>query len=198
MRNRLLPFGLILLLAGLLTLVLQDFTRRVIATPLLYVFWIGRLLLESIPQIGFWWLFLFIALAVAGRSLLKHKPAPQPTRRAEKAGRGRIETWAKLIIESKQETYYKWQLAQHLQELTLAVLAHDERLTPKQIKQRLLDNQLDMPPEIQAYLQAGMTSFSHLLGPRPRFGSKAQPSPLDLDPEQIIQFLEEKFDYRTD
>jgi hypothetical protein len=39
-----------------------------------------------------------------------------------------------------------------------------------------------------------MTSFSHFVGPEQRFiKSKPQVSPLELEPEHLIQFLEESF-----
>jgi hypothetical protein len=198
MKKQLLPLALILLLTGLLTPVLQDYVRQVIVRPFLYFFWVGWLFINSIPQIGIWGLFLFIALLIMGRSLLKQRPTPPRLRRPQKTDQGRIETWAKLIHRANQEPYYKWKLAQHLQEFTLDALAHDERQAPKQIRQRLLNNNLDIPPEIQAYLQAGMTSFSRLLGPRPLFRPRTFSSSLNLNPEQIAHFLEDKFDYRTD
>lgn len=197
MKNRYLPLGVILVLAGLLTYWLQDYVRTLLV-PLLYLLWLGGRLIETIPQAGIWALFLFVALIIAAGSLLKRQPAQAKIRRAEPVHQERIEGWIKLIHETKQETYYKWQLAQRLQELTLDALAHDERLTRKQIRQRLQANQLDLPPEIEAYLQASMTSFSHFVAPEQRFiKSKRQASPLDLEPERLIQFLEESLRDRS-
>ncbi len=195
MKNRLLPLLLILLLAGLLTPVFQDFVGYVFVTPFLYLFWVGRLIFEAIPQIITWGLFLVIALTIALYSLLKHRPPLRRSQRAFKtAHQERIETWLKLIERTDQETYYQWQLAQHLRKLTLAILAHDERLPTRQIQQRLTEGELDIPPEIEAYLQASLTSFSHLSDLIPRSRLRKTASPLDPDLEQIAQFLEKRLD----
>ena len=197
MKRKLLPVLGILLIAGLLTLILQNHTRQLIS-PLLFMLWIGRLLLESIPQAVIWGIFIALALLIAGRSLLGRRAIQRSVRPTIAASPGRIQNWARLIEQAEQDAYYQWQLAQSLRELIMAVLAHHERLSPKEIRERLADNTLDLPPELQAYLQASMTSFSHLLGPKPRFRSRAQSTPLELDPEQITMFLEEKLDYQLD
>ena len=198
MRNRFLPLGLILLLAILLTLASHNYMREAIVSPLLYLFWIGRLIFESIPQIVIWALFLFIALLVAAKSLVKkrsHSEQSQPPQTPEPE---RIEGWLKLLRRANQDDYYKWQLAQRLQKLTLEALAHNERLELKQVRQDLAAGKLDIPPEIQAYLEAGMTSFSHFLGAKSHIRLRRQSSPLDLKPEQVINFLEDKVDYHID
>jgi len=196
-RRRLLPLALILIVAGLLTLVLQDYTRQLIK-PFLFLAWIGRLLLGALPQEFIWAIFVLIALLVAARNLFKPSASSPPVPRSQPSPAGRIERWATLIEQSRQETYYRWQLAQPLQALIIDVLAHRQRLTPRQIKQQLAANSLKLPPEIQAYLQASMISFSRLLADRSRFRSGSAPSPLDLDPEEIVHFLEDQLDYHPD
>jgi hypothetical protein len=195
-RRRLLPLALILIVAGLLTLVLQEYTRQLIM-PFLFIVWIGRLLFATIPQAIIWGVFIAIALLIAARTLFKRRPSPPAALRSHPPPEGRIENWARLIERSKQEAYYRWQLAQPLQALMVDVLAHRQRSTPRQIKELLAANALDLPPEIEAYLQASKTSFSHLLTDRSPFrpGSGSTPTPLDLAPEKIIQFLEDQLDY---
>jgi hypothetical protein len=197
MKRQLIVLAVILLLAALLTLLLGDYSRQWIS-PLLYLAWVGRLLLAALPQVGWWALLLAVALFIAGRTLLRYWSAPRPPERPAAAPPGRIESWSALIRQADQELYYQWQLAQPLQELTLALLAHTERVAPADIKQRLNHNDLELPPDIQTYLQASLTSFSHLTPPRPHFGSASSPSPLALEPDYIIRFLEEKLDHRID
>ncbi len=193
MRNRLLPLGLILLLAGLLTPVLQNFIGETIVGPLLYLLWVGRLIFASIPQVVIWGLFFIIALLIAGRSLYQKQPPLRRIRRPPPPDQGRIERWAKLIHQADQENYYRWQLAQHLRKLTLEAVAHEERLTAKQVQQHLADNKLNLPPDIQAYFQASTISFTHFSEPTRRPWSRTTTSPLDLDPERVVRFLEDKF-----
>ncbi|MBN1219773.1 MAG: hypothetical protein JXM69_12660 [Anaerolineae bacterium] len=194
MNKRLLPLGLILLLAVLLAPLAQGYFRKAIITPLLYFYWVGRLIFESIPRSIFWGLFLIIALIIAINSLRQTAPRLRRSRQPKTSPPERIQTWAGLLQRAEQEDYYKWQLAQRLHKLAVNSLAHAERVDPGEIRQRLVEKQLNLTPEVQAYLEAGMTSFSHFLGARPRFRFKKQTTPLDLDPEEVIRFLEDNLD----
>lgn len=198
MTRRYLSPVLLLLLAGLLTLLLQNPVRRFVVMPLLAVYWVARLALAAVPQVVFWWLFLAAGLLAALAVLLKTRPAARPVPAPKEPAPGRIESWLTLLEKANLEPYYRWQLAQHLQTLTLDILAYRERLSPAEIKQRLGQNTLPLPPDVQAYLQASMTSFSHLLGSRSLFRPNASPAPLNLEPERIITFLEERLEHYPD
>jgi len=194
MSNQWLPLGVILVLAGVLTLVMQEFINESVILPLLYLVWIGHLILKSIPQEIIWSLFLGAAAIYIWKSVLTKRKQGKRHYPPFKKQPGYIESWLKLIRQAKQETYYQWRLAQRLRKLTLEALAHDERLTRRQIRRRLANNQLDIPAEIQAYLRASITSFVHLPGrPHRFFRRRSQPSPLELEPEKVAQFLEERF-----
>lgn len=194
MKNQLLPFSLILLVASLLTLIGRDVMNEAIVTPLLYFFWVAVLVLQSIPQEFIWGLFLLVAVIITWRSLFRRRIRLKPPLPAPPPEPERIEGWLKLLRQADRETYYKWQLAQRLRKLTIDVLAHEARLTPRQIRRRLTGNQLDLPPDILAYLQASRTSFGHFSTAKRRFfRHSASATPLDLAPERIAQFLEERF-----
>jgi hypothetical protein len=189
MIKRLLPFGLILLLALLLTPFFQAFIDRVILPPLLYGYWIGRLLLAAVPEAVFWGLFIALAALIVIRAMVKQPPPLRwPRQRAPERHQERIETWIKLIERARRESYYQWQLARSLRQLALAMVAHQEHLTVKQTQQRLLASQLDLPPDVAAYLLASLSSFSYLSDLPPSAGS-----PLDLEPERLVEYLEKQF-----
>ena len=196
MKRRWLSLALVLLLAVLLTWWVREAVADLLV-PLYYLYWIARRLLETIPQVAIWAVFLFVALLLAGGSLLKRPAAQKPGRRAAPPQLNRIAAWVKLLDQANQETYYRWQLAQRMQELAVDVLAYHERCDRKEIRQQLTGRQLDLPPEIEAYLQASLTSFSRFARPESRF-AKRPDSPLDLAPERVVQFLEERFDYQLD
>ncbi len=193
MRQRLLPLGIILLTAVLLAPLIRNFIREFVVIPLLYVVWIGRIVFDTIPQTAFWGCFLVMALLIASVSLLKNRKPQSRIHEVKTVQLGRVETWAKLIRQATQEDYYQWRLAQPLRELIVETLAHEARLTSKQIKQRLRADQLDLPAEIHAYLQASLRSLSYLSAPRFRFRSRRRASPLNLDPESVVQFLEDRY-----
>jgi hypothetical protein len=195
MRSRLLRLGLLLLLAGLLTPFLKDFIRDVLLLPLLYITWLGRLVLASLPQVIIWGSLFIFALFVAGRSLLIQSRRRLQTYRPVTLPPGRLESWANLIDRAGQDRYARWRLARQLRKLTLAVLAQNKRQPLPQLTQELTEGRLNIPGEIQAYLQASLTSFSYFAPARFRFWFQAPPaSPLDLDPEQIVRFLEDQYE----
>jgi hypothetical protein len=104
-----------------------------------------------------------------------------------------------LLQRTNKDVYYRWQLAHSLQRLTVEILTHNERTTIKEIRQRLSDGKLDILPEIQAYLLAGIVSIGHFSEPKSRFRlRKKQSTPLDLNPELVIQFLEDQIDHHPD
>ena len=194
MRERWPSLALLLLLAAALAYVAQDFVDRAIVTPLLYFYWLGRLLGAAIPQEVVWGLFLLTAAVITGRSLWHRRVRPHRMQLLATPPGGRIDTWLRLIERADQELYYRWQLAQQLRQLTLGALAHDQRLSRREIRQKLRENDLGLPPEVQAYFQASATSLGRLTQPRfPWSRAKAKGDPLDLAPEKIAQFLEEKF-----
>jgi hypothetical protein len=191
MRKQLLSLGIILITAIALAPLLRDFIREFVVVPLLYAFWIGQIIFDAIPQAAFWSCFLGVALLLAGASLLRPGKPRSQSREAGTIQRGRVETWANLIRQAPQEDYYQWRLAQPLRELILETLAYEARLSTKEMKQRLMDDQLDLPPEIRAYLQASLKSLTYLPAPRFPFAFRGPASPLALNPEVLVQFLED-------
>ncbi|MEM7342960.1 MAG: hypothetical protein AAF485_01845 [Chloroflexota bacterium] len=193
-KKQMLPLALILVIASLLTPFAQTFMRDQIVAPLLYGYWIGRIVFESIPQDIVWGVFAVIILLLTLFSLIRQPKPTKPQTVFITAKQPQIEQWAKLIRQADGEHYYKWQLAQQFQKLTLEAIAQQERRPVKQIRQQLNNQEIDLPSDIQAYLKASSTSFGHFAVKR-RFFSRQhnEPSPLDLDPEAMVLFLENRF-----
>jgi len=192
MKKELLPLALGLVLVITLTLFSRNFIREVIIIPLLYLFWIGRFLLEAIPQTALWSVAVGLFLLILGVGLIgqrKRKARLQPPPRIFE---GRIEKWARLLQQAEQGIYFKWRLAQQLQKVLLRIVAHQTGQSIKQTRQQLRHNQLDLPPVVQAYFKASLQPLGSLASPRWFFQQRsAGPSPLDLDPAYVVQFLEQ-------
>ena len=177
-----------------LLFVLRDWVQETLVTPLLYVVWLAQLLLASIPQALLWAVFLVLLLRVAAGSLRSGGPA-RPVRPAYRAlaQRGRVQTLARWIHSTRRE-YFKRQLARHLGEMAVQVTRPHELLMPSEISAALRSGQVDAPPDILAYFRAGLDMYSRpagLLSRLARFARKQAPtSPLDLELEQVVRFLE--------
>jgi len=192
LRNRLALIAATLLLTAILALALSDLTQEAVAVPIWYVIWIGQLLFNAIPQSLLWALFLTVALVIAVRSLLK-RPQSKEEPAIEPIHTGQVQVLLSWIQRQEESDYFKQRLAQHLGKLALEALAYQRRLTLSELRQHL--RSLDAPPEIRAYLQAGLAPTpsrpislaSRLLH---SLGLRRTTSPLDLDPEIVVQFVE--------
>jgi hypothetical protein len=192
MKRRWLLLALALLVAIPLAGWLKDFVRDSLLAPLLELLWLLRLEFESLPQSYLWIILIVIGLLLAAGSLLT---SAAPRRRGLPPGwdrGGPVAVTARWLDLAAHGSYYKWRIARRLSELAVDALAQREHLTPEQVKQRLEEGELNVPPEIRAYVQAGLSSdlLSQLERPSSGFWSRAASAPLDLSPEIIVRFLE--------
>ncbi len=195
-RNRVLLFVLVLLLAIPLTLLLWNVARDAIVVPLLYILWLGRLIFRAIPQVFLWLSFLVIALSHIVKSLTKQRKPAREIPDREAPSPGRVGIWTRRIHLTERRSFSRWYFAQHLHKLILDILAHHERVETRQIKQRLENGELDAPPEVQTYLSIGLArifpKYTLLSRLRRYLPLGMRTSPLDLDLESVVQFLEER------
>jgi hypothetical protein len=199
MRRPLLVISLILLISIPLALVLHEFTREVFLSLLIRISWYVRQYMDILPQPILWVMFIAIAIVIAARSLLKRKSTPVVTSEVTRLRMGRVHNLMQVINRTSEGLYFKWRLAQHLLGLTVNTLAHQERTTSNLVRERLKSGGLDAPSEIEAYLLAGLTPVlstpaNLLTRLRQAILPTHRISPLDLDPEKVIQFLEDQLE----
>ena len=203
MRKRLqgrVPYILsVLVLTIPLMLALNSVARDMIATPILYVLWLGRPALRSIPQPVIWALLLAMASRIALKALSADGKPTKPARAAQAIQSGRVAVWARWIRRSTYGSYSRWHLSHELANLMLGILDSRDRLPRAQFRQRLEAGELDVPPEIRAYLLAGLQPISS--GPPnifarlvQRYRPRARTSPLDLSPESVVRLLEDQLE----
>jgi len=200
MIRRALFLGLALAAAIGLAVLLRDLVREALVEPLAYLLWLVRLELESLPQAIAWVALIVIGLLLAGRSLVA---GAAPARRAAPGERdyaGQVEATVRWLNLTTHGDYYKWRLAQRLSELALEALAQREQIGVEEARRRLDDGRLDVPPDIRAYLQAGLQPdyFGRLPRPRWRWRLRAPSSSLDLAPETVVRFLETQLEAERD
>jgi hypothetical protein len=189
--------ALVLLLTVLLAFLLQGVARDWVALPLARALQLGNLLLGAVPQIIFWALMLAIGLSVAARSLMEHRTRSQNVERARAAYRGQVWTLLRWVQCEPESAYFRQRLAHRLTKLATELQAYRQKRAPGRFDRRLDD--LDAPPEVRAYLQAGMTlSPFGGLSPISRLArwlrrQKTAPS-LDSDLGHVVQFLEDQLE----
>jgi len=204
------------LLMAALTLILRGWVRDVILTPILFLLWLGGLLIRSTPQWLFWGVFLVLALLILANSLGMGKGPDQNVDRAEPGypQRERVLFWAKHIRWMARRDFPLLGNGEPLRRLILEVVAFQERLSLTEVEQRLESGELDVPPPIQTCLQHKLTSelsppaslwerLQHrwadfrrrahvLISGLTQTRSDIQPSPFDSELESIAQFLEDR------
>lgn len=195
--------GLILLLAIPLVLLFRDFTREVLMVEILYIVWRLRILFESLPQIPLWTLFLIVVLFIAFRSLIKRQQPSPASREAKVERQGPVYALSRGIERSATGAYFKWRLARRLRTLVVEVSAYQHRISSEQTKQSLDEGTLEAPPEVQAYLQTGLTPIYTLsAGLLARLWQRLSPgawdAAVDPDLEQVVQFLETQLEVQHD
>lgn len=197
-----------LVLAAALGLALREFVGDTILMPILFIAWLAQLVFNSLPG-WFWWAwFVIIAIIIAQRSL---RVRPRDTERLHESRApviGPVQAWAERLRATRsRNVYFRWLVARDLADvsselaevLTLRHATQDE--APAATRSRNAD--LTAPPEIASYLRMGLgTPPSGPVRPPVSFTrpwrAKQELTPLDLDPEKVVAFLEGQLEGRYD
>jgi hypothetical protein len=186
-----------LILAGVffaalvLAFLLRDVVERVIIMPLVYLWWLLGLYYSILPQFFLWMLLVAAATFSAVTVLMPRfsnrgvfKPEPKPAQ-------GQIEILVEWLKKSQRGgSYYKWLVANRLGKTAREILAQREGQPASKRFGRLNGRDWNPPRKIDDYLDNGLNgSFADY--PRPRFWEKSKPTPLDADPKQVIEYLED-------
>jgi hypothetical protein len=151
-----------------------------------YVVWVLDITGRVIPQQVLWIFLLILILYIAVGSFygkrLKGEPAPKITSPMI----GPVEAMTRWIEEGERGTYFKWRLASLLGKIHETHQAFASR--------RETASRAPLPPpRVQSYLEAGVnTSYVDYPSAGP-FQAKPS-SPLDVDLEQVVEYLEQQME----
>ncbi len=196
MNRRWLPWLLIAVVALLFAPLCRPLAREVVLIPLLYLLWLLKFLFDAVPQTVLWpafvlLLFLILATSLTGGHRRRRRqkvslPGYPPQRVAE---------WAQIIEQAQRNDYFRWRLGQRLQKVALRLLAHNRQQSLADARQQLRHTGGDLPPEVLAYFRASLQPLGYLpTARRWQFWRRAEPSPLDLEPERLVAALEKLSD----
>jgi hypothetical protein len=197
-RSRIIALGLALLLAGLVALIITGAIDDVVIVPLLFLWWGARVLYESLPQALLWGILVVIAVLLIAKSL-PWSSAALPAAGSGQASAGRVSDWSRILRESSRDEHGRWRLAQRLSQLAVEALASREQSPPHEISRRIDDGTLDIDPQLRAYLRAGSLPYAPTPTYRRWFGRQvaeaARADPLTIDPQLLIDYLEESMQH---
>ena len=195
----------------LLTMVLLLFFRstvvNIIVTPLLYLFWLGDLILRSIAQRYIWWFLLGVMVVIMLRGPLLRQRRGETSSRAVYRQRQtqRVSFWIAQLRRMASGTYPEEYSKYELRKLILSVLGHSINLSPREIEERLKNGEFELPPEILSGFQPNnqksvwekKTILSRLLH---RFNvissreSTANTAKVSREVEESIKYLEKQLE----
>ena len=184
-----LPLFLSLIFGLVLFFVVDDFVIDVLVIPFLWMVWFLSLLVRSIPQGIFWVVFVLFMFVLTLSYIRKRRVKEARTTRRLTRKLGKVEKWARLLESAKTYPYSKWRLSQQLRRLTQRVLSplHEYDRLGKPA------SDLQLPPPIKTYFEAEQPygfSIMKRLGSRSTNTSKD----LDLNPEEVIRFIESRIE----
>lgn len=154
-----------------------------------YIVWSLNIFGSVIPQQVLWILLLLLILYIAVGSFYGKRSAGGSSLSNESPIIGPVETRARWIEERHRGTFFKWQLANLLGKVYQNIQEFVLYGTPKNIP--------PIPPQVQDYLDAGLnTTYADYTSPT--LFQKTEPTPLDIQLEQVVEYLEEQLEIKDE
>jgi len=198
MTRRLLILTGAFLSALIIAFLLRDVVERTIIAPLAYLWWVFRLYYSTIPQYILWIVLILLSAFSALSSLLPELRTGMGRKPAPIIIRGQIADFAEWVGKSRRGgVYYKWLIANRLGKTAREILAQRDGHAVSKKFGKLNGRDWHPPQQIDSYLETGLNgSFADY--PQPGGWTKPQPTPLDVDPQQVIEYLEDEMETRHD
>jgi len=201
---KIVPIAILVILA----FTYRDFLRSMILVPLAYLILIVRLISQTIGQQTLWISFVVFSIIIASISLAMRREVAVKEDTLDKKYVTQLQVWLKSVQRKERSKYFQWNLSQDLSNLLIDALAYRKGISCRQVLRQLEAGNLNIPPDIQAYITISQKPFGHTgladygnrnwlyriwksISRRSPFPGTKTPTPLDLEPEVIIRFLED-------
>ncbi len=182
-------------LALIIAFPLQSVIRDVIIKPLLYLGWGIGILFRSVPQFWVWLILMGIIFFILLSPFIEDLPRWKKKEKALPPELGPIEKLAETLDASNKGVYFKWAVANRLGKIVSNWLLYSNRVDQRWQAKNLARLGWDVPPEIYNYLDVGLNgSFADYPRPRIPFIQKRAKTPLDIDPNIVLNYLENEME----
>lgn len=185
-------FALIGALALVLVLAfaLQDVIRETVIIPLAYLWWVLGLYYNAFPQMILWICLVVIVLLMLFGSLSSDVVRKGYEEDVTKPMQGPVEGLAISLEKARSGIYVKWQVAHRLGKLARDLLVQRGDWVNNKATGPLAGRDWHPSQPVEEYLDTGLNgSFADYPNPPWPFG-RPQPTPLDLDVNEAVEFLE--------
>lgn len=190
MTRRRLILAAIFFSALVLAFFLRDLVERLVILPLVYIWWLLGVYYSVLPQSFLWILLVGVVALSAITALMPRFATRELFQPSIKLPKGQVEGMVEWLEKSQRGgSYYRWLVANRLGKTAREILAQREGQPISKKFGRLSGRDWNPPRKIDDYLENGLNgSFADY--PRRRFWQKPDPTPLDVDPQQVIEYLE--------
>jgi hypothetical protein len=185
-----------IVVAAVMAYLLKDVVAAILFEPVSQLWYALSLLYLSVAQIIFWFVLIVIVALIAFDSLYGKFGPPRLDEGETRSRVGPIANTARHISRSNEGIYYKWLIANRLGKLARSIFARGNGGESKGID--VLESRGHrMPPEIGAYLISGLSqTFADY--PRSNWFGRPSQTPLDVDVEGVIEYLELQMEHEHD
>lgn len=178
-----------LIIAAIMAFPLRETIYGIIVIPVAYIAWNLNLVYQTFSQGIWWWVVAFLVFFMLAFSLM-----PQPQLRSRggpksKPPQGQVESLSVWLRRAESGTYFKWLIANRLGKLAYQILLHRESGRPRSVFAPLIGTDWEPTKELREYLETGLHgSFADFPNNGPL--SAHQPTPLDFDVAEAVNFLD--------
>ncbi len=144
-------------LTVLVSLLLRNYIREILAVRVSYILWVVDLFLKSMPQVVCWAWLIFVLGVVIYKSLSveKKQPPPRPAGLIQLSTRERVGLWSRHVQRAMRGNHFSWlSIGERLGELSARVVAHQQRITLREARLMVEREKIaDMPDAVRECLE---------------------------------------------
>jgi hypothetical protein len=146
--------GIIAAMGLPLMFLMENFIRDVIVTPVAYMAWVAGVVLDALPQSYLLAAIIAVAIYAAARSLSREPPPPKRHKLTSAPPEGTAAAWYRKLELTTKGAYSQQRIQQHIGQLILQVIAHEQRLSVREIAHRINTDEIEIPAELNVYIEA--------------------------------------------
>ncbi len=194
-----------------LTWLFWDFIRDGIVIPIYYLIWLVGLILNSIPQVIFLIVLVFVCFMIALNALFKIQSGQyrKAASRYRPIGGGRYLFWNRLLTNLRSNSFSRDEFALEARKMILSILSYQEGINIPGIEQMLAEHKISVPVSVaQLVLSKKLQSFPDKGNPHGRKSPKflrrfirkdtQGESMIDEQAQEIIHFIEDRLEINHD
>jgi len=146
--------GFIAALGLPLMFLMENFIRDAVITPVAYLAWVFGAVLDALPQSYLLATVIAVAIYAGARSLSREPPPIKRHQLTSAPPEGTAAAWHRRLVLTSKGDYSQRRIQQQIGQLILQVIAHEQRLTAREIAHRIEAGEIEIPADLNVYIKA--------------------------------------------